>query len=217
MNSTELKDRFRQDVEDQVEPFLWSDPEIYAYMDDAQKTFCRKIGGFGDATNPATTSLVYSPGTTWIDTNPLILKIRDAYLLNGRPVAVLNYEDLPASSIRLDGRTASAPEALIIGMEEDKARLYPTPTEAGTVQLLIDRLPLKAISDDDQKLEAASEHHEAFLMWMKHRAYDKQDAETYNPRASDDNRVKFFSYCEDAKKEKTRSRHKTRTVSYGGM
>ena len=40
MDSTALHDLFRSEVRDEATPYLWSDAEIYSYIDDAQKMFC---------------------------------------------------------------------------------------------------------------------------------------------------------------------------------
>ena len=216
MDSTELRDQFRADVVDQVEPFLWSDDEVFSYMDDAQKMFCRLTGGLGDATS-ALTTITYNTATDWVATSPLILKIRDAFrAVDGRPIAVINYEDLASSGLRFDGRI-DVPRALIIGMEADKARLYPFPSVGDSIRLVVDRLPLKPITDADQKIEIAAQHKTGLSLWMKARAYDKQDAETFDRNKAEKFDQKFRDYCAAAKLEKDRAKHKTRIVGYGGI
>ncbi len=215
MDSTELRDQFRADVVDQMEPFLWSDPEVYDYLDDAQKMFCRLTGGLGDGTS-ALTTLAYTAASDWVATSPLILKTRDAYHAGGVPVVIVNYEDLAAHGLRFDGRTG-IPNYLILGIEANKARLYPHPVADGSIQTIVDRLPLKAISDEDQKLEVADQHKTGLGLWMKSRAYSKQDAETFDRNKAEGFEQKFRAYCAEAKKEKDRAKHKTRIVSYGGI
>lgn len=216
MDSTELRDQFRLDVVDVEEPQLWSDPEVFDAIDDAQKMFCRLTGGLADATS-ALTQLGYAPGDTMMATSPLILKVRSARdATTGAPVEVVNYEDLDELGLRLDGRVG-APRFLIIGMEEGKAMAYPTPAADGTIALMVDRLPLKKIDDEDQKLEVKDQHKTGLLLWVKARAYAKQDAETYDKTKALVFEQKFRDYCAEAKKEKERAKHKTRIVAYGGI
>lgn len=217
MNSSELRDQFRLEVGDTAEPHLWEDPEVFRYIDDAQKTFCRRTGGLGDATSLGATRVGFDAGDTFVDTHRSILKIRDAYLPDGTHVTVLNYEDLAERGLRLDGRTDAQVKVLIIGMQPHKARLYPAPTQSGTINLLIDRLPLKAITGEDQNFEVDEQHHLHLLHWVKHLAYGKQDSETYDKRKSQEYETKFYAYCGEAKVEKDRAKHKTRVVSYGGI
>ncbi len=216
MNSTEIVAEFRRSMSDEVLPYLWSDEEAYLYLDDAQKMFCRLTGGLGDGSS-AVTQLAYTAASDWVDTSPLILKIRAAAdAATGRPVDILNFEDMRATGRKFDG-TLGVPRAIVIGIEENRVRLYPAPAVDGQVNLIIDRLPLKRITDSDQKLEIAEQHHIHLIMWMAYRAYSKQDAETMDKRKADSFEARFQAYCFEAKAEKDRAMHKTRTVRYGGI
>ena len=77
MDSTALYELFRSDVRDDVAPYLWSDTEVYSYMDDAQKMFCRLQGGIADATSPVTRISV-AVGDVFVQISPTILKLREA-------------------------------------------------------------------------------------------------------------------------------------------
>ena len=66
MTPTQLKDLFRSDVRDEASPPLWTDTEIFVYMDDAQKMFCREGGGIADSTSTICTMQVVA-GDTYID------------------------------------------------------------------------------------------------------------------------------------------------------
>lgn len=215
MLSTELLDQFRLDVVDVELPYLWSDAEVFSYIDSAQKQFCRNIGGLGDASS-SVTSLAVSVGTEWITRSPLILKVREAYLPDGTPLTLVNYEDLKAHGIRFDG-SVGQPKALILGMEENSVRLWPVSNVVTSVRLVIDRLPLKSINDADQKLEVADHHKDGLGLWIRHRAYSKQDAETLDRNKAELSKQEFERYCAAAKREADRARHKTRVVSYGGI
>ena len=41
MTPKALHDLFRAHVRDEEYPYLWSETEVYLYMDEAQKMFCR--------------------------------------------------------------------------------------------------------------------------------------------------------------------------------
>lgn len=217
MDSTELLATFRSEVFDQVEPYLWSDLDALGYMDDAQKMFCRLTGGLGDATTVALTTLSYTTTTDVVTLSPLILKIRNAYnTADGKPIEVINYEDMTRMSLRFDG-VVNPPKYLVTGLGAHTARLYPFPSAAGSMQLMIDRLPLVAITDTDQTLEVDDQHKQGLNLWMKARAYGKQDAETMNRTKAAEFEASFRAYCAFAKGEKERAMHKTRVVAYGGI
>ena len=90
MDSTALYNLFRSEVRDEVEPFLWSDTEVYSYIDSAQKMFCRLGGGISDATSAITqVAAVASQPFTTISSR--ILKIRQLVREDGRFIDLLNF------------------------------------------------------------------------------------------------------------------------------
>jgi hypothetical protein len=217
MNSSEIVELFRQTVSDEAVPYLWSDAEAYRYLDDAQKMFCRLTGGLGDGSTTVT-QLSYTDASDWVTLSPLILKIRAATdNATGRHIDVLNFEDMRADDRAFSATKAGTVRAVVIGIEPGRARLSPYPRVAGQINLIVDRLPLKSITDADQKLEIAEQHHQHLITWMLYRAYSKQDAETLNRKAAQDAELAFNQYCFDAEAEKARAMHKTRTVRYGGI
>ena len=228
MDSTALLELFRSDVRDQADPPLWSDVEVFSYMDDAQKMFCRLQGGIADASS-AITQLTVPAGTVNATLSPRILKVREAHIAaTGRSVEILNFEDLQTRGsggddygyrtigYSLDMSTGSV-TAMVVGMDANKARLIRIPEQSTTISLIVYRMPLDTIEEADQPLEIDEQHHPHLLLWMKHRAHMKQDAETYDRGRSDQFRAEFLAYCDQAKAERERREHKYRSVVYGGL
>lgn len=216
MNTTDLLEQFRWDLNDGEEPYLWSDKEVFGYMNDAQRMFCRLVGGIGDVSS-AFTQLDYTTASDWVATSPLILKIRSATdLTTGKPLEVWNEQDMARRGAYFD-RVPGRVERLVIGLEEHRARLHKFPAMAGAIQLSVERLPLATLSDVDQELEIDPQHHEFLALWMAHRAYSKQDAETFDRTKAAESEVAFRQYCADARAERETARGKVRTVAYGGI
>lgn len=216
MDSTRLNELFRSEIADIAEPYLWSDDEVFHYANEAQKMFCRLVGGIADASTPAVVQVSLTAGNPWAAISPLILKIRGISGADGRYIEPLNYEDLHDKHIKLNALNAT-PDVLILGMETDKVRAYPVPVANEVLELLVYRLPLLEIDDFEQALEIAPQHHTALLMWMKHLAYSKQDAETFDKGKAAEFKQAFEAYCFNAKTEKEVAKHKTRSVAYGGL
>jgi hypothetical protein len=210
----DLLDLFRSEIDDRVEPFLWSDEDVLGYMDDAQKMFCRLTDGIADASTACVAQLQVDASTTWLDTHPSILKFRSLKRADtGRPVAVLNEEEMADHGMYFDGTTGPV-RALIVGMEANRARVWPDSSEAVTLQAMVFRLPIKPL---DEGFEVAQEHRRHLLHWVKSLAYLKHDAETYDKTKSAEFEAKFRAYCAQVKEEERRKRHKPRTMAYGGL
>lgn len=217
MKSDALLALFRTEMRDAIAPYLWDDTEGYAYIDDAQKMFCRLTDGISDASTPEVVDITVAQNATWLDLHPSILKIRAAYRTSdGKPLTIINYEDCEHQGIRFDGRTAPL-QNLVVGMEENKLRLDRAASVADAIKLLVFRLPIVAITGDNQDFEIPEQHHMHLLKWVKALALLKQDAETFDKNKSEEMEQQFRAYCALAKLEQAKKRHKVRTVSYGGL
>ena len=212
MDATELRNLFRTEMSDAVEPYLLSDDQVYRYLDDAQKQFCRWTEGIEDGRS---FTLDIQPDVEWYDTDKSILKLRkvtdDA---TGRPVAIVNLEKAEDAGIRFDGRTGPI-KALVVGISKHQARAWPKPSVATTLTLNVFRLPVTIGQGDE--LEVDEQHHINLLMWAKYRAYGNEDSEVFNSRKSADHESRFRAYCAEARVEQERARRETGSVTYGGI
>lgn len=226
MNSGNLYDVFRSDIVDEALPYLWSEEDVYRYMDAAYRMFVRLTGGISDFTSDATVVDVVA-GEAVADLHPSILRIMSANKLSDeRDLTIINMVDEATTqsddyfqllrSIR--STQTGAVRKMVIGAEQDKARWVSVPEVDDTVNLHIYRLPLTHITDDSHLMGDIKEDHHTYLLdWMKHLAYKKQDAETFDKSKSDESEATFVKYCAQAKAEWERYKHKTRVVQYGGL
>jgi hypothetical protein len=228
MTPLQLHDLFRADVVDTATPYLWSELEVWDYLDDAFHMFARLTDGISDNTSTMTSiSVVAATATAVLD--PRILKIRRAVLAStGRPLKILNVEDTPVQALNDYGALPpvgydylpGVVTSMVIGEQKGQCRWVQVPVVADTVNLTVYRLPLAPVTADsaDSALDEIDYwHHRHLLMWMKYRAYGKQDADTYNKGKSADYRVMFEAYCMQAKAEQERQKAKPRFTGYGGL
>lgn len=218
MNSTELLEAFREEMKDVEVPHLWSDADIFRYLDDAQKMLCRLTEGIEDSSTADVCRLNVVPGTEWYPLSQKILKVREAVnTTTGRPYGVVNMEKASLQGVLFNGHPGPL-KLFVTGMEKHKLRAWPMPADSATVELRVFRLPLKPITDaGDQTLEVSEHHHNALLLWMKHLAYLKQDADAYDKNAASEFEAAFRTYCHAALKEQERARRNVGTVVYGGL
>lgn len=225
MNSSELYDTFRSDVSDVAKPYLWSDDEVFRYMDAAYKMFVRLTGGITDFLSDATLIDMVA-GEKVADSHPSILRILNASRVSdGNPLRIVNTTDLNSimqsdyGNVRslLNDKTIGAVHSMIIGRQKDKVEWASIPIQDDQAQLSVFRLPLENITTFDQELDEVDDMHHVYLLdWMKHLAYKKQDADTFDKGKSDSFKADFEEYCLFAKGELERQRFKPLVVQYGG-
>jgi len=212
MNTTDLLDVFRQEVFDLAAPYLWADALIYAYIDDAHKQFCRDTDGIEDARS---FKLVITPTNEWYKLDPQILKMRSAIdPATGDDIPLVAIEKMRNNNMKF-GAVAGPIRALITGMEKGYVRAWPIPNVASTVELRTFRLPADVAAGDDFEIDG--QHVLPLLLWVKYKAYDVQDTETFDKGASDRFKGKWDAYCAKAKAEQARLRRPVSTVTYGGI
>lgn len=217
MNSSEALEVFREEMNDEAAPFLWSDSWFFRALDEAQKNFCRWTEGIEDASTPAITQATILAGDEWVDLDKRVLKVREVVnVATGRPYKVHNMEDAVRLGVVFGGRVGQI-EAFVAGLSKQKLRAWPQPTEDTDIEMRVFRLPLVGITDaGDEEFEIDEQHHQPLLLWVKSRAYGKEDIETFNRSKRDDYETRFRVYCEAAKREQVRLRHTVGTVAYGG-
>lgn len=218
MNSTELIETFREEMNDTAAPYLWSDALLYRYLNEAQEMFCRLTEGIEDSSTADICRLTITAGVDWYPISRKILKIREAVDVGtGRPYPVMNMEKASEHGVVFNGNPGPL-KLFVTGLQKHMLRAWPMPAFSTTVELRVFRLPLEAITDSgDQELEIDEQHHLALLMWVKARAYGKEDAETFDRRKADEYEVRFRNYCFEARKEQERARRNTGVVMYGGL
>jgi len=227
-NAGELFDAFRSDVVDTAKPYLWTDDEVVRYADDAYRMFTRFTGGIADISSDATV-IDLTVGEDTYDLHPSILKVMDVTLdSDGSEITVISGLDQPNlfsnatdyGQMRTLNRKnePGVVRWLVTGQQRGKCKVIQIPVVADTLLLSIYRLPLVHIVDETHDLaEVDEDHHLHLLLWMKHLAYMKQDAETFDKTKSADMEQSFRNYCLQVKAEWERYKHNTRVVRYGGI
>lgn len=220
----ELYTRFRIEVDDQdASDPLWSEAEVYSYMDLAQKEFARITDCFN-----GTDTADITADDPMVAISDRFTKIRSAKLAStGRPLRVFNYldmegqqfEDYGLQSLSSNWETiVGTPTAIVLDMVQNEGRLVGIPTVNDTLNLVVYRLPLTDIEDDTSTIELQVYEYQLMLLdWMKHLAYSKQDAEVFNPGASNSAKSAFTDNANKAKREYKRLRRKNGVVRYAGL
>lgn len=233
MTPAQIYALFRSDVRDTVEPYLWSDTDVWAYINDAQEQFCRLTGGIADSSTAAICTVAVTAGDTSCTYDPRILRLRKVWRASDmRTVDVVSFNDLGYHDNSRDDygfmymhgnsgpmfSTVPGPiNSIVTDMDAGKITL-PCPAVADdTLHLITYRLPLTDITSASTAFEIDSQHHIHLLDWVKHLAHMKQDAETYDRGKATEFEASFRAYCEQARSERERRETKPRVVAYGGI
>lgn len=180
----ELIEAFRNMTRDTVEPYLWSDAELYQYATQGEATVAQRTDCITDSSSVAAV-LDISAGEAEVDMHPSIVRVKAAYLLSSTQQKALELRTIDGvRESDLFIRTGE-PARLIFGATAGKMRLYPIPVEDGVLQLVLIRLPLKTLTDSSTKFEVPFAYTTAILEWMRYRAYAKLDSDTYDPGQSE--------------------------------
>ena len=183
MNARQLIARIRSSrIDDTVEPYLWSDEVLLGHIDDAVSQVVRRTRLLTDATTAAVTQITLTAGTAAYRLHSKVLAIKQAQ--------IDQYEGtLALTTIKRHNRTrpgwwldtdTSPPRYIIVDFADGTIRLDPIPDAAGTLRMIVWRMPL-----DNERIERLSdeppipEHmHEDLGDWVEHRCYSLADAET---------------------------------------
>lgn len=220
-----LRELFRAEVEDEVQPYLWSDAEFYEYLNEAQKEFARETDFFKDVSTPAITRLTVTADDPWVALDPRVVEVRRVATTDSPlPLQIANANELDhryltgayGETYASNWDTAKgSPKLAVADLETDKLRLVPIPTSDTTLKLHVVRLPLNDVTGPDSELEISEDsYRRSLLMFAKAMAYEKQDAETYSPEKSASYRADFYNYCSIVKSRQTRKQRRVGTVRY---
>lgn len=216
MTPAELLSEFRRTTFDNVAPYLWSNSEVYGYIDQAHVEFARLgLGGIRDSRSELTT-VTASAGEDFLVLSPKILKLVSARRADSdEPVDVVGAGHPDALRKRGTGRLY----ALVTGEDDGGVRPVNVPDEDVELRLHVRRLPLAKITDGASVFEIPEEHHRSLLWAAMSMAYSKQDGDG---EAQDDAMAKdcwqqFLNKCSEAFLENQRRGGSRRCVAYGGI
>jgi hypothetical protein len=236
MELQDLIARFRSEVSDEDQPYLWSDPDVLQYAIEAQDMLVRLTGGIRDVTVAAAdvgapptrlADLVLADGSPYTAFSPYILRIRSGRLLTvARDVTFIQEADMGKVMVRdygfsqglsFDDADEGDVQYGVLGVRDKFIRWVRVPNAADTCRLHVMRLPYPRIEEQEDDLEVDAQYHAHLLDWMKYLGYSKQDAEARNDKQAATFRASFMAYADQARAEVERQRYKVRTVQYGGI
>lgn len=182
MTVADLIAEFRDRAFDQKSPPLWTDTQLIRWANDAQREACRRGKLLIDSTDDTICSIDYDTVDPVLDLDTRIISIREA-IVDGQTIPLDEYLLSRMNELFPGWRSAAAqfPMGYIKDYGSKQIRLYPQPTQAGTVLLSVVREPLEDMAKTDEP-ELPARYHMSLVEWLLYRAYSLQDPDTCDPQ-----------------------------------
>ena len=221
----ELLAQSRVQLDDNVEPYLWSDDELYLYINESQNEFAYFTRCFPDSTN--FTDIDIEASNPLVDVDQKIFHIRRATIRGTRKILkVMTLDDFSENYLKHDYLYTSVgywedvtgePSVLILDADIDQGRLYPIPTEADVIDFSVYRYPLEDIIDENSSFEINPRFYYGLIYGVKYLAYSKQDYETFNQDEATKNMVLWNEFLNTSESQIKRKIRKPNAIRYGGL
>lgn len=224
MDLGELRRRVRADLDDRAPPYLASDADIDAALNDAVEEACLRARLIHDETAPAVCEIAAQEGVATYALHPSISFVdRARYGDDFNPMLPQSWAELQLYAGNWEQLTGRPDRYAVEGLQ---LWLVPTPDadNLATVHLKVWRKPLPAermVADRDEPA-IAEERHPYLVHWAVHRLSLRKDADLFDPEASRSALALFegaFGQRPSAKAMRALRHHATRTmypVRFGG-
>lgn len=183
MNLEQLRAQFRIDAGDTVtNPPFWQDEWINGWFTEAVAEAAIRGRLIMEAANPAVCQIAVTANTAVYPLHPTLFEIAHMRFLptgatRSDTVVLKTREEL--DRIRPGWRDCA--ERLEFAIQDDThIQLVATPKVAGVLHIEGYRVPLKALSNDNDKPEINSAHHHHLVHWVLHRAFSMPDADAFD-------------------------------------
>ena len=222
---SELLALARREMVDTVAPYLWSDNDLYYYMDLAQREFVTETRCITDGVT--FTGIEIEADNEWVPYDDAIIDIKRAYTTTGnRVLTVCTVDDISRGYMRDDygyrvrdvwETDTGTPSHLITDADLNYLRLYPTPTAADTLNLTVWREPLAAIESSTSTFEMPVKWAHYLVHFMAAQAYSNPDFESFDAAKYADELVKWGLALSEVKSYMKKKTRQPRGVRYGGL
>lgn len=215
-----LFDAFRREVRDTIAPYFWSETEVYDYMTDAESMVAQRILCIQDMTSEAAVYDI-TASEPEVVLHESVIRIRDATLISAdtdHPLDILSADNMQDFGLRAIRTTTGRPNTLFTGATTNGVRLYPIPSTDAQLALSIYRTPLNPLTVS-ASFEVPKQYRSAMLEWMKYRAYNKDDVESYDPAKANTAMNAFLKLIDgfETMESMRRGGPQSGLIAYGGL
>lgn len=191
MNLGDLRAVVREMLDDQSEPYLWSDETLNRYLNNAVREACIRARLLKDDADsmPSLCQYPVTAGQPIIKLKREILVVRTG-MLDGscHKLWALTGESMDRHCPTWQSTTQQpgTPQYMVMDLAQKTLRLYPTADVSGLLRIRAWRMPLdkELMATDAAEPVIALPDPEEFKHWVAHEAYLKKDSETFDATRS---------------------------------
>lgn len=184
----------RDELDDEVEPYLVSDEKLTKYLNEAVEEACVRSRALVESNNAAVCDVVLVPGQAEYNLHPAVVVVRRA-ILDGDPDGPL----CRTTSAALDSRRSDwrddhgKPEYLVRDHNARTILLSPVPEVAGTLKLTVWRTPTEdeLLEDESDEPVIDQNYHAHLFRWACFRVLNKREVEQNSTSDADRNLQMF--------------------------
>lgn len=187
----------REELDDEVPQYLWSDPALTRYLNEAVKEAAIRTRCLVESGNAALCQIAITAGQAEYAIDASVVIIRRAAL-----ASCLDRPLLRTTGVNLDRACrhwqteAGRPEYLLRDQQMASIRLSPIPDADDTLNMTLWRVPtdieVMEAGDDEPVIPAI--HHEHLKHWACFRALNRRDAELGSPADAANHLALFEAY-----------------------
>ena len=184
MKVSDFITEFRDTVADHIVPPFWTSENIVRYLNEAVQEACERAKLIEDRLTPTVCTVPMVPNVSTYQLHASVFEIKRA-TLRGRPLDETSVEEMDDDCPGWEN-LKGLPRCFIFepaaGIRSASIRLVRMPTQADTLALTVYRGAIKPLSADrdSERPEIPERFHERLMDWVLHRAYLKQDADSFD-------------------------------------
>ena len=201
MNLREIRAQVREWLDDDRQPYLWSDMALNSYVNQAVTEAVIRVEGIKDDSTTAICTIAVTTPTAEYTLDSRILEVTRAKLASqSRKLNETSIWDLDTNVAFWETYPASTTTHYYADTTLNKIRLFPAPSTNDTLSLMVLRLPLTDLVTETDTPELEVRHHPGLAHWACFLAYQKRDADA-NDMAKSAHHDKEFTRWVGPKKD----------------
>lgn len=195
MDTDGLIAQFRREADDRQTPYLWSDEDVQAWLDEAEQEAAIRAHLLPEKVNTDICQVAVTADTATYSLHAALLTIRHARFVTagGQACRLLVVSQEAIDGICPNWRDADHGQPQFLIHDEQTATLVPPPSDAGTLKMDVYRLPLDSFETKNEP-EIGQAHHRHLVVWVLFKAFSKPDAETIDKTKAAEAYARFEAY-----------------------